>query len=160
MWVNSFYFKPALDDKVKKSFCLLLWNHLLKTVPKAASLRLCYALIGWFFPVHGVWNNFQNHRRLSEQLLESHAAIEESEQAHWRGLLEGFSQFVSHFRVEASRKQNFFGGIFFTKRQANILQTTSAHSKSNYCFDGEDLQRKYSSRDTTLCCAFFRYFIL
>jgi hypothetical protein len=51
----------------------------------------------------GFLNNFQDHRRLTEQLLESQAAIGKPEQAFWRGLLlEGFSQLVSDF-VEASK---------------------------------------------------------
>ncbi len=38
----------------------------------------------------GFRNNFQNHRRLSEQLLESQAAIGKPEQASWRVLLEEY----------------------------------------------------------------------
>jgi hypothetical protein len=38
--------------------------------------RLSFALIGWFSPVYiYVRDNFQEHRRLSEQLLESRAAV-------------------------------------------------------------------------------------
>jgi hypothetical protein len=48
--------------------------------------RLSFALNGQFFPVYqvhtflaGIWNNFQNHRRVSEQLLKPQAAIRKPE---------------------------------------------------------------------------------
>jgi hypothetical protein len=53
--------------------------------------------------IHGrLSEQFQNKRRLSEQLLESQAALGEQEKAHGRGLLEGRSQLVSDI-IEASR---------------------------------------------------------
>jgi hypothetical protein len=45
----------------------------------------------------GLGNNFQGHRWLLEQLLESLAAIEKPEKGSWRGLHEGFSQLVCDF---------------------------------------------------------------
>jgi hypothetical protein len=60
----------------------------------------------------GFQNNFEDHRRLAEQLLESQAAIRKPEQASWkRGALEGFSQFLSNFIVAC---RNFIFN-FFTK---------------------------------------------
>jgi hypothetical protein len=46
----------------------------------------------------GFQNNFQDHRRLSQQLLESQAAIGTPEQASWRKVLAGFSLLVSDFK--------------------------------------------------------------
>jgi hypothetical protein len=54
----------------------------------------------------GFRNNFQDHRQVSEQLLETQAAIRKLEQLAEEVYLEGISQLVSNF-IEASR--NFFG---------------------------------------------------
>ncbi len=51
-------------------------------------------------------DNFQDHRQLPEQLLESQAANGEPEQV-LKGLLEGFSKLESDF-IEASRNLDFF----------------------------------------------------
>jgi hypothetical protein len=70
--------------------------------------------------------NFQGHRRLSEQLLETPAAIRKPKQALWRGLLEGFLQLVNAF-IEAER--NFILDLL-QKKTAKNSETISAHSKS------------------------------
>jgi hypothetical protein len=61
----------------------------------------------------GFQNNFQDLRRVMEQLLETKAAIRKLEQALRRGLLEGISQLVSYF-IEASKKTLIW--ISYTKR--------------------------------------------
>jgi hypothetical protein len=61
-------------------------------------------------------NNFEDHRRVTEQLLETQAAIRKPEQALWRGLLEGISQIVSDF-IEASR--NFYLDFLYKKTTKN-----------------------------------------
>jgi hypothetical protein len=65
--------------------------------------------------VAGFRNNFQDHR-LSEQLLETKAAIRMPEQDLGSGLLEGFSQLVSEF-LEASR--NFIFDFLHKKTAQN-----------------------------------------
>ncbi len=98
------------------------------------SLLLLNVLQGTFmadFP-----NNFQDHRRLSEQLSESQAAIRKLEQAPWRRLgtvLEGFSQIVSDF-IEAS--WNFILDFLHKKTAENCENHFSAHSKSIFWFLG------------------------
>ncbi len=42
--------------------------------------------------IAGFRNNFQDHRRVLKQLLETHTSIRKPEQALWRGLLDGISQ--------------------------------------------------------------------
>jgi hypothetical protein len=65
----------------------------LKTVPDYENcsesrikflFRLSFALIGQFFPctfMAGFRNNFQDHRRVMEQLLETQAVFRKSEQS-------------------------------------------------------------------------------
>jgi hypothetical protein len=45
--------------------------------------------------IAGFRNNFQDQRRVTEQLLETQAALRKPEHALWRGLLKGISQLVS-----------------------------------------------------------------
>jgi hypothetical protein len=76
--------------------------------------------------MYGFQNNFQDHRRLSEQLSESQAAIRKLEQAPSRRLgtvLEGFSQIISDF-IYGKQAETLFW-IFFTKRQLKIVKTIS-----------------------------------
>jgi hypothetical protein len=61
--------------------------------------RLSFALIGRFFSCT-FRNNFQDHRWVTEQPLETHAAIRIPEQDLCRGLLEEISQLVSDFIEE------------------------------------------------------------
>ncbi len=76
--------------------------------------------------MRGFWNNFQDHKQLSYQLLESHAVFRKKEQAFWRGLLDRFSQLVSDF-IEVSRNFIF---DFLLKKTAKNVKTISAHTKS------------------------------
>jgi hypothetical protein len=86
---------------------------------------------------------YQNHKRLSEQLLESQAAIGKPEQATRRELLEGFSQLVSDF-LEVSR--NYILENFHKKTAKNSENHQRSFTKYCYCFDLQDL-KKWSSRD-------------
>jgi hypothetical protein len=67
----------------------------------------------------GFWNNFQDHRRLSE-----------SRKNRPKKLLEGFSKSVSDF-TEASRNNIL---LFLHKKKPKTLKTASAHSKSKLDF--------------------------
>jgi hypothetical protein len=93
----------------------------------------------------GFQNNFQNHRRLLEQLLKSQAASGNPEQAPFRGLLEGFSQLVSDY-IEACR--NFILDFLHKKTVKKCEKTFSAHSKSNVVIFRTF--KKFSSKDTVL----------
>jgi hypothetical protein len=70
-----------------------------------------FSLIGRLFqlyihrPIAGFRNGFQDHRRVSEQFLETQVAIRKKKQAPRGGLLEGISKLVSSF-IEASRNFN------------------------------------------------------
>jgi hypothetical protein len=108
---------------------------ILQVVPKAASellFRLSFAghwLI--FSSVHvvaGFRNNFQNHRRLWNNFLESQATAWKPEQASWRGFLEGFSELVSDF-VEAT--ETLFE-IFYTKNQPKIVKNHKPEYKKHW----------------------------
>ncbi len=87
---------------------------------------LSFPLIGKFFLVYIIQSRlpeqFQNHRRVLEQLLKPQAAIRKPEQVLRRGLLEGI----------------------FTKRQLKIVKTTIAHSKK-ILFQSLGPSKKYSS---------------
>jgi len=72
-------------------------------------------------------NNFQDHRHLSKQLLESQAAIRKPEQVSWRVLLEWFSQLVSDF-IEAA--ETLFWMFFLQKDRKRIVKTINAHTES------------------------------
>ncbi len=97
-----------------------------------------------FVNVHvitGFRNYFQNHRLLSEQLLESQAAAWKPEQASYRWLLESLSELVSDFR-EASR--NF---IFkFLKKAAKYCKNHRHRYKKELILILEP-SKNYSSRD-------------
>jgi hypothetical protein len=67
----------------------------------------------------GFWNNFQDHRRLSE-----------SQKNLPKKLLEGFSQSVSDF-TEASRNIIL---LFHHKKKPKTVKTVSAHSKRKFDF--------------------------
>jgi hypothetical protein len=58
----------------------------------------------------------KNHEQLSEQLLQTQAAMGKPEQAGGSGLLEGFSQLVSDF-IETSR--NFLLDFLHKKTDKN-----------------------------------------
>jgi hypothetical protein len=101
----------------------------------------------------GFWNNFQDHRRLSGQLLVSQAAVGKLEQASWRDLLEGFLQLVSDF-IEASR--NCIVDVLLKKTAKNCANHQRSFKK--YCFDFQNLSKNCSSRDTILLTLFYQRF--
>ncbi len=72
-------------------------------------------------------NNFQDHRRLSEQLFGSQAAIRKPEQASWIGCLEGLSQLVGTWFHR--RKQKTLIWMFFTQKTAKNCYN---HQHGNY----------------------------
>ncbi len=73
-----------------------------------------------FSPGHSrLSEQFQNNRRLSEQLLDSPAATWKPEQAPWRGLLEAVWELFSDFK-EANR--NFIYN-FIHKKGAKYCET-------------------------------------
>ncbi len=125
LYMRQYFLNISLPSSIEKlilSFCLLLWKKLANSKNRSESrlkslFRLSFALLGRFFPLYihcrGFRNNFQDHRRVTEQLLKMQAAIRKPIQALWSGLLEGISQLVSYF-IEASRN---FIWISFTKRQ-------------------------------------------
>ncbi len=73
----------------------------------------------------GFWNNFQDRKTPFEQLLETQEAIEKLEQASWRGLEAGFSQFVSDF-IQASSNFSF---EFLRKQAAKNCENHQSSSK-------------------------------
>ncbi len=80
--------------------------------------------------------NFQDHRRLSKQLLESQATFGKPEQAPWRGLLADFDNYCRKWFHKS--KQNIFG--FSSLKENNILWKLSARSCKT--------DKKISSHDT------------
>ncbi len=115
-WFSNF--QPTL---LKRKIKIKFLSHPLKILTNSKDgsesrikflFRLSFSLTGWFFPVY-FRNNFQDHRRLSEQLLESQAANGKPEQV-LKGLLEGFLKLETDF-IEASRSW-----IFFTNRQQKM----------------------------------------
>jgi hypothetical protein len=88
----------------------------------------------------GFRDNFQDHRRLSEQIFERQAAIGKPEQASRRGFLEGFSQLVSDF-IEAGRYL-----ILNVLHKKTAKNRENHHTKSNVSIFRTF--KTYPSRDT------------
>jgi hypothetical protein len=75
--------------------------------PHQISVPAFFALIGRFFPVYihsRLSEQFSGSQGVTEQLLETQAAIRKPEKALWR-LLKGISQLLSDF-IEASKNFN------------------------------------------------------
>ncbi len=131
-WHSAFRFQPA-----KTAYSLLVrtpvrtlfsnYNIFSKSRIKFLfPLSLCSHRLIFSCVIHSRLSEyFQDHRRVSEQFLETQVDIRKPIQAPRRGTLEGISQLVSGF-IEASRNFNLKS---FTKDN-KIVKTISAHSKS------------------------------
>ncbi len=117
------------DKKIDKKFLLAS----LKTITNYKNCSnisvpsfLCFHWL-IFSSVNSLWpsGQFPKHRRLSEQLSESKAAIESQNSS-----LEGFSQLVCDF-IEASR--NFILHFLHKKTAKNC--ENHQRSLKKYCFD-------------------------
>ncbi len=88
----------------------------------------------------GFRNNFQNHRRLSEQLLESQAAFGKPEQATYRitGRIFTISSGKCFPRTRKHGETLFW--IFFIKGQPKKSENHQRSFKKK-CFDFQDLQK-------------------
>ncbi len=125
-----------VQEKIKIKF--LLTSLKTFTNSKNCSVSRIKFLFWRFFSLNGVHctfiasfrNNFQDHRRVTVQLLETQAAIRKPEQALWRGLLVGISQIVSDF-IEASRN---FDSVFLHKKTTKNYENHQRPFKK-YCFD-------------------------
>ncbi len=84
----------------------------------------------------GFRNNFHDHRRLLEQLLESQVSVGKLEQAPWRGLLEEFFT-ISKWLQRGKQK------LFYKFSSQNLSQKLWKHSSflQKYCFDFKDPQK-------------------
>jgi hypothetical protein len=118
---------------------MLFLKHLLflKIVPKPSNFCSGFPSLSLVDFLHctfmaGFQNNFEDHMRLSEQLLVSQAAIGKPEQARLIGLLEGLFLFVSDF-IEASRN---FSLDFLHRKTDKIVKTIRAHLKILFLFLG------------------------
>ncbi len=109
-----FKYQPTqFNRKINMKFLLVSLKTLTNSKNRSESrikflFWLSLALIGRFFQctfIAGFRNNFQDHRRVTEQLLDTHTAIRKPVKALWRGILEGISQLVSYF-IEARRHFN------------------------------------------------------
>ncbi len=133
---------------------------ILKLVPKATSLffsgLLSLSLVGFIHVISSYWTgeksaeidmswavfNFQNHRRVQEQVLQSEAGFWMSQKALWRGLLEGLSKLVSVFK-EASKNLAF--DFLNNKDKTKFKNHQRIYRK--YWFNLIGHQKEYSSHD-------------
>jgi len=81
--------------------------------------------------IAGFRNNFQDHRRVTKQYLETQAALRKPEQALWRGLLEWISQLLSDF-IEAS--ETFLFGFPSQKDNWKLWKTEALIQKFEKMF--------------------------
>ena len=94
--------------------------------------RISFALLSlvnffWCTFIAGFRNNFQNHRRVSEQLLKAQAVIREPEKSSLKRVT---GRKVSNF-IEASR--NFILDFLYKKTTKNCENHKSSFEK--YCFN-------------------------
>ncbi len=148
---------------------MLLWKHfrILKLGPKVESKLfsslLSMSLVGFLHVIPSYWteksrptytchwrglrNNFQNHRRVPEQVLLAQAGFWMQQQAIWRGLLEGLLKLGSFFK-EASKNSAF--DFLAIKTKPNLKTTSCTESRYLFNFIGhqKNLKNEYLSRDT------------